>query len=225
MASSLRTIRSFVRREGRITPAQRSAIARLSTQYCLSSISALRDLDRCYQRYAPRTLEIGCGSGEVILSLATANPASDYLGIEVYQPGLGQVLNGLERGALHNVRMLHEDAVEALAHVPDGSFAAVCIFFPDPWPKKRHHKRRLIQPAFVADLQRVLKSHGRFFIATDWQDYADHISSVVNTKAGFFNLAGSNRRSPRPRWRTQTRYEQRAVKEKREVFDFAFGKR
>lgn len=220
-----RTIRSFVRRGGRITPAQQRAIARLSTQFCLPSIAALSDLDHWYQRYAPRILEIGCGSGEAILSLAAANPASDYLGMEVYQPGLGQALYGLEHDALNNVRMLCSDAVEALVHAPNGSFAAVCIFFPDPWPKKRHHKRRLIQPAFAAELRRVLKSHGRLFIATDWQDYAEHISSVVNTKVGFFNLAGESRRSPRPRWRALTRYEQRAVEEEREVFEFAFGKR
>ena len=177
-----------------------------------------------YRRHAPRVLEVGCGNGEVIVSLAAANTGYDYLGIEVYKSGLGQALNEFDRRELNNARMLCADAAEVLTLVPSGSFERICLFFPDPWPKKRHHKRRLIQPAFAAELLRVLPSHGRLFVATDWQDYAVAMLSVLCADAGFFNLAGDGRRSPRPAWRPITRYEQRAHRQGREVYDFAFGK-
>ncbi len=222
----LRTVRSFVLREGRITAAQRRALGSLWAQYCLEGKDRPLDLNAVLGRYAPHHLEIGCGSGEMLISLASKHPENDYLGIEVYRPGLGKLLRRLAEEQLENVRLIAEDAAIMLeCQIEDESLDGIYIFFPDPWPKKRHHKRRLIQPNFACLLGKKLRPQGRLFIATDWEDYAQHILTVMD-EAGFINLAGDqNAFAPRPRWRPVTRYERRARALGHVVRDLVYAKK
>ncbi len=220
-----RHIRSFVRRDGRITPAQKNALQTLSARYCIEPGSELLDLDQLFGRHAPRHLEIGCGVGETILELARRHPENDYLGMEVYRSGIGNLLALLEKDGITNVRMLCEDAVQLLSHnIAPQSLDAVYIYFPDPWPKKRHHKRRLIQPGFIDLLHARLTTAGRLFIGTDWEDYADHIRALMLDQPGFINLAGRDCYAPRPDWRPLTRYERRALRLQHVIRDFAFAR-
>lgn len=217
-----RGIRSFVRREGRYTPAQRQAVEELWPAFGLEK-SQLADLDMVFQRKAPRYLEIGCGIGDALITLAANNPDNDYLGIEVYYPGLGTILQRIRQHQLTNVRVLSDDAIECLREeLPDYALDGVLVFFPDPWPKKRHHKRRLIQPESLSLLAKKLKRQGRLFIATDWQDYADHILSISDQHADLINTAGPGHYAPRPGWRPVTRYEKRALRLGHIVRDFVF---
>lgn len=222
-ARPLRAIRSFVRREGRITRAQRRALESLAAGHCICAQDSLLDLQSQFGRYAECHLEIGCGAGDALIALARQHPEHDYLGSEVYRPGVGSLLRRLASEGLSNVRILCTDVVVALEHqLPARSLDAVYLFFPDPWPKKRHHKRRLIQPGFAELLHARLKTHGRVFIATDWDDYAHHILQVMESH-GFTNLAGPGHFAPRPRWRPTTRYEHRAFRLGHEVRDFVFA--
>ncbi len=208
-----------------MTPAQQRALRRLWPRFGLEPRGTL-DLDACFGRRAPRTLEIGFGSGEVLLALAASEPGTDFLGIEVHRPGVGRVLMELDRQQLTNVRLLCMDAVEVLEHhLADASLDRVLLFFPDPWPKKRHHKRRLVQPAFVELVARRLRSGGTFHLATDWQDYAEHMLAVLEASDQFDNLAGPGRFSPRPGFRTLTKFERRGRMLGHEVWDLACRKR
>jgi len=169
-------------------------------------------------------MEIGCGTGDAIISLARENPDNDYIGIEVYLPGLGSILQAIEKHQLTNVRLHRDDAMECLREtMPDRSLDGVMVFFSDPWPKKRHHKRRLIQPKFLSLIAKKLKRNGRLFIGTDWQDYADHIIEITAYHAELFNLAGEKVYAPRPAWRPLTRYEKRALRLKHIIRDFVFS--
>ncbi len=221
--SALRTVRSFVRREGRITESQRRAIDRLWDRYGVDLRDGTCDLDALFGRRAPRMLEIGFGAGESLLAMATAHPENDYLGIEVYRPGVGRLLNALDEHGITNVRVLRDDAVEVLAKmIPSSSLDAVYLFFPDPWPKKRHHKRRLVQPAFVALIGARLRSGGVFHMATDWEDYAQQMVEVMSAASGFENVAGPGRFSERPVWRAETRFERRGERLGHAVHDLIF---
>jgi len=163
-----------------MTDAQRRALTDLMPRFGLAFQSHPVDLASIFGRDAPRVLDIGFGDGEALLTLAANNPSVDYLGLEVHDPGIGHLLLLLERAGLSNVRLIQRDAVEVLERMlPDEAFNAVNLLFPDPWPKKRHHKRRLVQPGFVRDVARVLKPGGLFHIATDWADYAEHVRSVL----------------------------------------------
>jgi tRNA (guanine-N7-)-methyltransferase len=204
-----------------MTEGQRRALESLSSTYCIEPGEGMLDLDALFGRHAPRYLEIGCGAGETMAALARHHPDNDYLGIEVYRPGLGRLLQRMSAEELCNTRLLCQDAVAALERLEEACLDGIYIFFPDPWPKKRHHKRRLIQPGFAKVLRARLKSHGRIFIATDWEDYAEHILAVMEG-AGFTNLAGQGQFAPRPRWRPVTRFEQRAMKENRHARDLVF---
>jgi tRNA (guanine-N7-)-methyltransferase len=218
-----REIRSFVRREGRITPAQKEAVESLWPEYGIEK-SDLADLDKVFARKAPRFLEIGCGTGDAIISVARENPDNDYIGIEVYLPGLGSMLQAIKQHKLSNVRLVRDDAMECLREtMPDQILDGVMVFFPDPWPKKRHHKRRLIQPKFLSLIAKKLKRHGRLFIGTDWQDYADHIIEITANHPELSNLAGKEIYAPRPAWRPLTRYEKRALRLQHIVRDFVFS--
>lgn len=218
-----REIRSFVRREGRITPAQKEAVENLWPDYGLDK-SDLADLDKVFNRKAPRFLEIGCGIGDAIISLARENPDNDYVGAEVYLPGIGSILQAIKQHKLSNVRLVRDDAMECLREtIPDQSLDGVMVFFPDPWPKKRHNKRRLIQPKFLSLIAKKLKRNGRLFIGTDWQDYADHIITVTTDHPELSNLAGNEIYAPRPAWRPLTRYEKRALRLDHIVRDFVFS--
>ena len=217
-----RKIRSFVRREGRITRAQQEALVRLGSSYIISE-GDLRDLDQVFRRRAPRALEIGFGMGDALAAMAKTHPHIDYLGIEVHRPGIGSLLLKLEQEALDNVRIVCGDAVEVMSHnLPDASLDAVYLFFPDPWPKKRHHKRRIVQAAFVGMVRRKLRPGGVFHMATDWEDYARCMLTVMEATPGYENAAGSGAFSPRPLDRPLTNFEQRGRRLGHEVRDLVF---
>ncbi len=223
--SALRTVRSFVRREGRITAAQRAAIDRLWDRYGVDMSDGPCDFDVLFGRRAPRMLEIGFGAGEALLAMAAAHPENDYLGIEVYRPGVGRLLKALEAQSVANVRVMRDDAVEVLTRmIPEASLDAVYLFFPDPWPKKRHHKRRIVQPEFVALVGARLRPGGVFHMATDWEDYALHMMEVMTRAPGFENIAGMGRYADRPAWREGTRFERRGERLGHVVRDLIFRK-
>lgn len=217
-----RPIRSYVRREGHFTVAQRRAFEMLLPRYGVPAGDGPLDLDALFGRTAERWLEIGFGNGEMLASLAVAHPERDFIGIDVHRPGAGALLQRLEAAGAMNVRIVCEDAAAFLAQrIADDSLDAVCLFFPDPWPKKRHHKRRLVQPEFVQGLRRKLKIGAMLYLATDWGDYAEHMLAVLEAAEGFANAAG-NGFAPRPAWRPLTRFEQRGERLGHTVRDLAF---
>jgi tRNA (guanine-N7-)-methyltransferase len=223
--ASARRIRSFVVRAGRITKAQQKALADLWPEYGMDFASGELDLDAVYGRSAPRTLEIGFGNGEALLELARRNPDRDYFGIEVHKAGIGHCLLGIDTDRLRNVRVSDHDAVEVLGEqIPDASFDEILIFFPDPWHKKRHHKRRLIQPEFARLLLRKLVKGGQLRLATDWQDYAEQMLAVLDACPGLSNLAGKGGFVARPASRPVTRFENRGQRLGHAVRDLAFQK-
>lgn len=220
-AAPLRAIRSFVRREGRITPAQEDALARLWPRYGLEP--GMLDPAALFGRAAPLVVEIGFGSGDHLLASASSRPDHDFLGIEVHRPGVGRVLQQAEKLGLSNLRVLCHDAVEVLRDfLPAGAADEVVIFFPDPWPKKRHHKRRLVQPQFVALLAGALRPGGRLRLATDWADYARHMLEVMQAAPGFANAAPDGGAIPRPADRPLTRFESRGLRLGHQVADFEY---
>lgn len=176
-----RPVRSFVRRAGRLTAAQNRALEELWPKYGIDFVERELDLDAVFGRTAPRTLEIGFGNGELLADMAAARPEHDFVGIEVHEPGVGHCLLALDKLGLTNVRLIRHDAVEVLTHqLPDAALDRVHLFFPDPWPKKRHHKRRIVQAGFVALLARKIVPGGLFHVATDWTNYAEHIEDTLN---------------------------------------------
>jgi tRNA (guanine-N7-)-methyltransferase len=211
-----------VRRESRITRAQEQALERLWPRYGLDAGTPF-DLDACFGRHAPRTLEIGFGNGASLAGMAGQEPAADFLGIEVHRPGVGHLLLELDRRELDNVRVICADAVDVLKNcLPDAALARVLLFFPDPWPKKRHHKRRIVQPDFVELLARMLQPGGILHLATDWEHYAQHMLEVMAGTTSFRNRAGSGNYSPRPDYRPVTRFEQRGLRLGHGVRDLLF---
>ena len=217
-----RPIRSFVRREGRFTDAQRRAFAALLPRYGVPEGDAVVDPAALFGRSAAVHLEIGFGNGATLAAMAAAHPENNYLGIEVHRPGVGTLLRRIEMDGLANIRVACADAVETLHRIPDAALDAVYIFFPDPWPKKRHHKRRLVQPAFLALVQRKLKPGGVLALATDWEEYAQHMLAMLSASGGFENLAGPGRFAPRAAGRPETRFEQRGRQLGHRVRDLAF---
>jgi len=181
-----RAVRSFVLRAGRITVAQRRAMDELWPRWGLEFTAQPLDLDRAFGRRAPRVLEIGFGDGEVLADMAHADPASDFIGVEVHEPGVGHCLLLAEKLGLTNLRIIRHDAVEVLqSQVPDGALARVNLFFPDPWPKKRHHKRRIVQPEFMRLVAAKLQPGGVFHMATDWAPYGEHAEAVLAADRAF----------------------------------------
>ena len=176
----MRTIRSFVRRTGRMTPAQDRALTRLWPQYGVDYSPQILDLDEIFGRSAERVLEIGFGNGETLVRDAAGRPELDFLGIEVHEPGIGHCLINAEDAGLENLRVIKHDAIEVLQHqVSDGAFTRINLFFPDPWPKKRHHKRRIVQDSFLQLAASKLAPSGSLHIATDWENYAEHIDELI----------------------------------------------
>ena len=203
-----RPVRSFVLRQGRFSPGQQQARERLMPRFGVEYAPVPLDWVNAFGREAPRILEIGFGMGETTARIAEENPGNDYLGIEVHGPGVGALLKRLEEQSLDNVRIVQHDAVEVVSRmIAPASLAGIHIFFPDPWPKKRHHKRRLLQPAFVALLASRLAPSGYFHAATDWQAYAEEILAVVSDTAGLRNPYGGF--AARPASRPETKFEQR----------------
>lgn len=180
------------------------------------------DLARLFGREAPVHVEIGFGNGEALAAMAAAHPENNYLGIEVHRPGVGSLLRRVGAEGLSNVRLAGVDAVELLTRVPDGVLGAVYLFFPDPWPKRRHHKRRLVQPEFARLVRRKLEIGGVWRLATDWEDYARHMLEVLTADPGFENLATDGTFVSRPQVRPLTRFEQRGRKLGHTVRDLAF---
>ncbi len=210
-----RPIRSFVRREGRMTAAQKRALAELYPRYGLAPGDEPIDFSAAFGRAAPVAVEIGFGNGDALARQAAAHPENDYLGIEVHRPGVGRLLARLEAEGLTNVRVACADAKELLArNVPDGSLAAVYVLFPDPWPKKRHHKRRLVQPEFVQLVRRKLKTGGVLHFATDWPAYAEHMEAVLRAAEGFAESTAAAR--------PDTKYEARGRRLGHPVRDLAY---
>jgi len=215
-------LRSFVLRTGRATKAQERAMAVLLPHYGLPDQGVL-DLDSCFGRSAPRYLEIGFGMGGALLAMAAAHPEQDYLGVEVHTPGVGCLLQGLEQQALTNVRVICSDAVGVLRdQLSAQSLDGIYIFFPDPWHKTRHHKRRLISPTFVQSLARVLKPEGLLHLATDWADYARHMLKVLEAEPAFINPQGAGVYAERPAARPLTKFEARGQRLGHGVWDLIY---
>jgi tRNA (guanine-N7-)-methyltransferase len=220
-----RPIRSFVLRAGRVTAAQERALTELWPSFGVDFDGRPLDLDALFGRRAPRCLEIGFGSGEVIGALATAHPETDYVGIEVHRAGVGRLLMHARQEALANLRIICHDAVEVLASsIADDSFDSILIFFPDPWHKKRHHKRRLIDTPFMDTLAAKLKRGGVLRLATDWQAYAEQMLAVGNACARLESLSADRTYIERPGFRPATRFERRGARLGHGVWDLAYVK-
>jgi tRNA (guanine-N7-)-methyltransferase len=218
-----RSIRSFVTRAGRITPAQERALSELWPKFGVEFRAHPLEARATFGREAPRTLEIGFGNGENLVALASQQPQRDFLGIEVHRPGVGRVLLALEARALLNVRLMCHDAVDVLAQqIPPGWLDEILVLFPDPWPKKRHHKRRLIQPAFVALLAERLRSGGALRLATDWEAYAAEMLLTLSAEARLRNVAAEGGFVLRPAERSPTRFERRGERLGHQVWDLEF---
>jgi tRNA (guanine-N7-)-methyltransferase len=220
-----RRIRSFVRRQGRLTASQRRALENLMPRYGLPTSPAPWDFVRLFGRDAPLTLEIGFGNGETLLALAQAHAEQDFIGIEVHRPGVGSLLNRLANANITNVRVVCNDAWEVLTGcVPDESLDNVLLYFPDPWPKKRHHKRRLVQPEFIALLASKLKRGGLFHTATDWTEYAEHMSTLLSG-CMHFAVTPMDTTGPQIPARPRTKFEQRGIHLGHSVHELAYRRR
>jgi len=219
-----RPIRSYVLRQGRFSPAQQRALEQLLPRYGIAFDARLVDFDAVFGRIAPRILEIGFGMGETTATIAKAMPECDFLAIDVHGPGVGSFLKRIDEERLTNVRVVQHDAVEVVAQmIPHRCLSAIHIFFPDPWPKKRHHKRRLLQPPFVHELALRLRSGGHLHVATDWQDYAAAILSALETEPLLENTADGY--AERPGYRPVTKFEQRGRGLGHGVWDMVFRRR
>lgn len=219
-----RPIRSFVLRQGRVSSAQARFREEGMPRWGIEYRNARLDLDAAFGRRAPRILEIGCGMGETTAAIAAAHPQNDYLGIEVHTPGVGSLLKEIALRELTNLRVVQHDAVEVVRDMlPEASLAGIHIYFPDPWPKKRHHKRRLIQPPFVALLASRLAPGGYIHCATDWEEYAQQMLEVLGGEALLENTAVAF--APRPDYRPRTKFEQRGERLGHGSWDVIFRRR
>ncbi len=221
-----RAVRSFVLRQGRLTDSQARALDECWPRYGLAVPAVgepALDLDAVFGRQAPRVLEIGFGNGEALLAAAATDPARDHIGIEVHGPGVGRLLHNAAAAGIDNLRVFRHDAVEVLQRaIADAAIDEFRIFFPDPWHKKRHHKRRLIQPPFARLLRAKLRPGGIVHLATDWPDYAGQMLAVMDAEPGLRNRAGPGNHSPRPPSRLLTRFEKRGLDRGHPVADLVF---
>ena len=221
-----RKVRSFVRREGRLTKGQQRALEELLPVYgLLPTENEVLNFEAIFKNDHPVHLEIGFGNGQTLTHMATSQPDNNFVGIEVHRPGVGNALLQIETQSLQNVRVVCEDAVEVLKdHIPDQSLSAIYIFFPDPWHKKRHHKRRIIQTVFVELLRQKMRANAILHYATDWEAYALHMMDVMSQVEGFTNLSGEGQYSERPDYRPITKFEQRGLRLGHGVWDLIFRK-
>lgn len=218
-------IRSFIRRQGRVTPGQQLALDNLCSKYCLDP-QVNYEFSRIFGRNAPVCVEIGFGNGESLARMAAANPDIDYIGIEVHRPGVGHLMMLLDQQGLTNVRIYCHDAIDIIEHrVPDNSLFGVHLFFPDPWPKKKHHKRRIVRTDFVELLVRKLQSGGYFHAATDWQDYAESMLAVLSANNNMSNISLTEDYCQRPAYRPLTKFEQRGMRLGHGVWDLIFRRK
>jgi tRNA (guanine-N7-)-methyltransferase len=220
--SPTRKIRSFILRQGRLTQGQQFALDNFWDKYCLDPKEAL-DAHNIFGRDAPLCVEIGFGNGECLAKLAAAYPDKDYIGIEVHRPGVGHLIIQLEQQSLQNVRIYCHDAVEILINnLADSSLSAVHLFFADPWHKRKHHKRRIVQASFLNLLASKLQSGGYFHAATDWQNYAESMLEVLSADNRFTNTSLTNNYCERPAHRPLTKFEQRGLRLGHGVWDLIF---
>jgi tRNA (guanine-N7-)-methyltransferase len=219
-----RHIRSYVLRQGRVSVAQQRAIDNLQPRYGIPYVARPLDLAQTFRRTAPVILEIGFGMGDSTATIAQAHPENDYLALEVHTPGVGNLLKVIDAEQLRNIRIMQHDAVEVLRDmIGDDTLDGVHIFFPDPWHKARHNKRRLIQSPFIAQLVRKLKPGGYIHVATDWQDYAEQVLTVLSAEPLLHNTAADY--APRPSYRPLTKFELRGLKLGHGVWDLVFRKK
>ncbi|MCK5720557.1 MAG: tRNA (guanosine(46)-N7)-methyltransferase TrmB [Thiomargarita sp.] len=218
-----RTIHSFVRRRGRITTAQKTALEKFWSIYGIDTdFETVLDLDNILGRKAARMLEIGFGKGETLINMAKIHPENDYLGIDVHLPGIGSLLNAIKTEELTNVRILCADVVEVLKCLPLNHFDAIYIFFPDPWHKKRHKKRRLIQAQFINLLVKYMKKNGLLYLATDWENYAQQMLQVLDNIDELANYMKPGNYAPRFVQRPITRFENRGLQKGHQVWDLLY---
>lgn len=226
LAQQMFRLRSFVRRDGRITDAQTRARAELGPRFELQVETGLLHYPSVFGREAERYLEIGFGSGHSLLALAEAARDKDFIGVETHKPGVGALFLGMQQQALTNLRVYSADVVDVIEKcIPHASLDGVQIFFPDPWQKRRHHPRRLIQPAFIKQIGERLKPGAALHMATDWKDYALHMMRVMSQQTEWVNLAGEHQFATRSPYRPiLTKFERRAEREGRPVFELQFKK-
>ncbi|MDD4966036.1 MAG: tRNA (guanosine(46)-N7)-methyltransferase TrmB [Halothiobacillus sp.] len=218
-----RPIRSFIRREGRLTTAQIRAINELLPSLELKAEGDLLDLEAVFGRSAPVTLEIGFGNGESLLHMAAAAPDQDFIGIEVHRPGIGHLALGVERLGLTNIRIVAEDAVPFIqSRIANASLDCLLLYFPDPWHKARHHKRRIVQTEFASLVSQKLKPGGLWHLATDWAPYAEHMRAVLDVHPDFSAEHSGSGENARPGWRPETKFERRGIRLEHAVFDLLY---
>ncbi|MCE2596257.1 tRNA (guanosine(46)-N7)-methyltransferase TrmB [Motilimonas cestriensis] len=221
----MRRIRSFVKREGRMTQRQSNAKEQYLPTMGLTYEKKLLDLDAVFGRQAPRVLEVGFGMGKSLVEMAKNNPDYDYIGIEVHGPGVGACLADAAEAGITNLRVFEHDAVEVLADmIPDNSLSTFQLYFPDPWHKARHHKRRIVQPEFLACIHQKLVAGGIIHMATDWENYAEHMLLELTEAPGFENTSETQDYVPRPDWRPLTKFESRGHRLGHGVWDLIFKK-
>ena len=218
-----RTIRSFVRRTGRLTPGQQKAFTRLWTRYGIDLDEGSPSISGSFGRDAPLILEIGFGNGESLVEMARNNPESNFIGIEVHTPGIGHCMLAAEAADIDNLRLIAHDAMEVLGqHIADGTLSRLNLYFPDPWPKARHHKRRLLQPGFLDLASRKLVAGGTLHIATDWESYAEHIDETLAAREDFALLERREHGGENPLDRPTTKFERRGLKLGHRIWDWSF---
>lgn len=220
-----RTIRSFVRRTGRMTVSQERALEELWPRYGIDYENSPLDLQKIFGRDADRILEIGFGNGDTLVLAATDNPDQDFIGVEVHEPGVGHCLIQANQADIDNLRVISHDAIEVLQNqVPDAALARINLLFPDPWPKKRHHKRRIIQPSFLTLAADKLQAGGALHIATDWEDYAEHIDEVLELSKDFELAERKEHSGDSPLDRHTTKFETRGLRKGHRIWDWRFQK-
>ena len=218
-----RTIRSFVRRAGRMTASQERALEMLWPEYGIEYTAEELDFEKVFGRRADTVLEIGFGNGDSLVAAAAAHPERDFIGIEVHEPGIGHCLIGIREAAIDNLRVIAHDAVEVLQNqIAAGSLARINLLFPDPWPKKRHHKRRIVQAAFLELAGRALRGGGSLYVATDWQNYAEHIDELLADTPLFELDERREHCGDRPLDRATTKFEKRGLGKGHAIWDWHF---
>lgn len=221
-----RPVRSFVLRQGRLTSAQQRALEELWPRFGLEADGKDLSFPDLFEREAPVVMEIGFGNGEATWQMAAHQPDHDFLAVEVHQPGVGHLLLRLEEHQINNVRIVCADGVEVLEQqVPDASLTGFRLYFPDPWPKKRHRKRRIVQTPFIDVLSRKLMAGGVLHMATDWAPYAEHMVEVMEQSADFENMADYHPYSKKPEWRPETKYERRGERLGHKVYDLLYKRK
>lgn len=223
LSRPMRTIRSFVVRAGRMTEGQERAMKNNWPRYGLELSEGMLNFTELFGEAKPVVLEIGFGMGASLIQMARHAPEKGFVGIEVHPPGVGRLLAEASAENLTNIRVYCEDAVQVIADcIPDGSLAGAQLFFPDPWHKKKHHKRRILQPEFAQTIRNKLRIGGTFHMATDWENYAEHMLEVMSAAEGFTNAAGQGEYSPQPDWRPVTKFQRRGENLGHGVWDLIF---